>query len=277
MKQRLLNTIFLWICTLVTAGCTHSFCSADFQLNVTIGRESTVVPVGNVLVKVDTETGNRVSTNGTLGTIGVSLPSNAPITVTLQPRAMALTPVRGATTEGNDLTFNSTFSPQTIVKSYRRDSVALELSNLQDKFTVTANSNIGVEFGLAELSTAKEYQFYFRGDVLPAWDNTNLANNLGRGRFYVTNPQNSFTIPWSVIAHLGTGNNLFATVRFIDNAMRYDQIGFEFDVTPMGGGAAIPEPSTWWMIGFLASCFAGRGGWKWWRARIRAVTAADTI
>jgi hypothetical protein len=186
---------------------------------------------------------------------------------------MALTTVRGSTVEGNDLTFNSTFSPQTIVKSYQRNSVAVALSNLQDKFTVTANADIGVEFGLAELSTAREYQFFFRDDVLPAWDNTNLANNLGKGRFTVTNPQDSFTIPWSVISHLGTGNNLFARVRFIDMAMRYDQTGFEFAITPMGGGAAIPEPSTWWMIGFLASCFAGREGWKWWRARRRRVLA----
>jgi hypothetical protein len=259
VKQGLFAFVFLSIVWL-----NFSLASADFQLlSVTTSRESAIVPVGDVLVKVGNEAGNSVNTDGAIGTKGIHLPTNSSLTVIAQPKVIFLTVAKGSTTQGQDLTINSTFTPQTIVKSYTRDNVA---TNLVDNFTLNKATSVSVEFGLAMNSAAREYQFFFGAPGVPDWNASNPSQMLGMG-YTVTNPQASFSIPSSVFSHLQAGNNLYVPVRVIDFEFRYHDSSFEFDLQPMGGGAAVPEPSTWWMIGLLASSYAGRQGWKRWRKR----------
>jgi hypothetical protein len=258
VKQGLFTSILLSIFAL-----GQSFAHADYQINVATSRAASDVPVGDLVVKVGGI--HSLNTSGVIGNFGLSVKANSTLEVVVEPRSIFLVVQKGSTIEGSDLTVNSVFTPQTQIQSYQRQKVGFGVvsNSANESFTADANYNLSVSFELAPLSSAQQYQYYFDTDTLPGLVDGKAP--LNNGRFYSSSPTDP--IPWSVISFLGTGNNLYATVRVVDFAQRSFDIGFEFDVTPMGGGAAVPEPSTWWMIGLLASSYAGRQGWKRWRKR----------
>lgn len=240
---------------------------ADFNVRVTTTRDSVSVPVGDVVLTVEGATGNNLNTGGQVGTFHWNSLTPVDVRVRAIPLAIRISVDNTSTVEGSDLIVHSTFRPQTIVQSYSRtDSGGVPLpANPPDNFTVNRNFNIDVNFALAPGSSAKEYQFYFGDNEAPAEDAQPPFSNSPD--FVSTNPQSTTVIPWSVIQHMGTGNNLYAVLRVVDFQDRVHNGSFQFDVTPMGGGAAIPEPSTWWAVGLVASCYSGRVAWRKWRKR----------
>lgn len=253
MKNGLMIAIF--VCT-VCAILAPNAAYADYLINVTTTRSSSSVPVGDVKIFANNETGSRLNTGGQLGNFGVSIGNDLPVTVNVDPISIGVSIVRGSTIEGNDLVIRTTFRPQTVVETYeRKNSGGVVSTTWNESFGLNSNYNIAVQFGLAANSSAARYEFDFdpKDSFIPD--------------FVETAPGGEIIIPWSVIQNLKIQNNLYANLRVVDLAERSYTQGFEFDITPMGGGAAVPEPSTWWAIGIIASGYAGRTGWKRWRQK----------
>lgn len=240
---------------------------ADFIVKVTTTRDSSSVPAGDVTLSVDGEPGYKLNSGGRIETSSWSTSTTVDVHVNAKPLAIKVTVQKATTVEGSDLIVSSSFRPQTIVESYsRKDAGGVVHSvNPVDSFRVNQNFDVDVNFALAPNSSAKEYQFYFARNDVP--DEDAIPPFSSSPDFVSTNPQSTTVIPWSVIQHIGTGNNLYAVLRAVDFQGRVSNGVFEFDITPMGGGAAVPEPSTWWAIGIIASGYAGRTGWKRWRQK----------
>lgn len=258
----------------ILLGCmlwqSESFVFADFLVRVDTDRTTADVPMGNVLLREGSLI--RFNSSGVIGSTGVSVGANSTIAIEVQARAIFLAVTKGTTVFGNDLVINSTFSPQTEIQSYtRKTSLGGVVTNSpNDTFTATENFDISVNFALSTNSSAQQYQYYF--NTTPATI-VNGQAELNKGQFYASSPTTA--IPWSVISHLGTGNNQYGTIRVIDFALRSYDVGFEFSITPMGGGAAVPEPSSWWTVGIIAAGYASRTGWKRWkRKQLDAATGA---
>lgn len=253
MKNGLIVAIsILMICAIPAPKAAH----ADYLLNVTTTRASSSVPVGDVKIIANNEAGSRLNTGGQLGNFGVSIGNNLPVQVNVDPIAIGVTIIRGSTIEGSDLIIRTTFRPQTVVETYeRKNSSSVVSTTWNESFNLDRNYDIAVQFGLAANSSVARYEFDFEptGSFVPD--------------FVDTAPGGETVIPWSVIQNLQIRSNLYADLRVVDLADRSYTQGFEFDITPMGGGAAVPEPSTWWAIGIIASGYAGRTGWKRWRQK----------
>lgn len=262
MKNGLMIGLFLcW------AALNSKEAFAEFTMTVTTTRDSASVPVGDVTISVVGGAGNSFNSGGQIGTSSWNTLSVVDVQVKATPLPIKVTVQKATVVQGNDLIVNSTFRPQTIVQSYSRKDTggAVWSVNPLDNFTVNQNFNIAVNFALAANSNAAEYQFYFVRNDVPAEDA--MPPFTSSPDFVSTNPQSTMVIPWSVVQHIGTGNNLYAVLRAVDFQGRVSNGVFEFDITPMGGGAAVPEPSTWWAIGIIASGYAGRTGWKRWRQK----------
>lgn len=243
------------VITLVSVVLLANSCFADYTLSVNF---------------LGTGAGRVVVTNNTLGsqiidtTVNTSVP-NVNNTHSLTTLATASTIGISATASnvvaGNALNVSNVYTPQSTLALYQR--VNGDFSVFVDPSTDTFTNSLGnpvslnYTFDLADLFTnAVQFQYFFT-IPLPG------VPSLNQGNFFTASA--STPVPWSAFSALGVGTNRSGTLRVIDAGGRSSSTSFTFDISPSGGPAAVPEPSSLILFSLVAG--AGAVGRRFWKKR----------
>jgi hypothetical protein len=218
---------------------------ADYVISVVFGGTGS----GSVLLTNNTTSGSVVfNTNAS-----VTVADNDVVTATGTAANIGITASASNTTEFSNLNVSSVYTRQSTFAAYNRNSgTSLNFPldfDQPDQFTSASGANVTLNytFDLADAFTnAAQFQYFFT-TPLPG-----LAS-LNQGDFFTSSA--SSAVPWTAFSALGVGTNRSGTLRVIDAGGRSSSSSFNFDISPSGGGAAVPEPSSF----ILISAFAGAG------------------
>jgi hypothetical protein len=218
---------------------------ADYVISVVFGGTGS----GSVTLTNNTTSGSVIFNSNA----NVSVADNDIVTATGQASSIGITASAANTTEFSNLNVSSVYTRQSTFAAYNRNAgnslnVPLNFDE-PDQFTSSAPTNVTLNytFNLADAFTnAAQFQYFFT-TPLPGFA------ALNQGDFFTSSA--SSAVPWTAFSALGVGTNRSGTLRVIDAGGRSSSSSFSFDISPSGGGAAVPEPSSF----ILISAFAGAG------------------
>lgn len=228
---------------------------ADYVISVNFGGTGS----GSVLLTNNTNPGSvSFSTNAS-----VTVADNDEITATGTAANIGITASAANITEFSNLNVSSVYTRQSRFDGYSRSAgtqvgMRIDFSD-PDTFYSSAPVDVTLNytFNLADAFTnAAQFQYFFT-TPLPG-----LAS-LNQGDFFTSSA--SAAVPWTAFSALGVGTNRSGTLRVIDAGGRSSSTSFSFDISPSGGGAAVPEPSSFILFSVVAG--AGAVGRRFWKKR----------